>query len=176
MASTAWGFMRLPSSAVTAGVWRRSNIEGHSAHGNRTLVQRAKPVAAWLTWSMKFTARMAGVLCCACFAKPVFCQELEPRAYSPAPIGTNFALVAYGHSTGEVLTDPSVPIQNVEAQLNAAVAGYGRTFGIAGHQASVVLAAPYVWGDVSGEVFEEARSVSRSGIGDLKLRVAANLI
>jgi hypothetical protein len=125
---------------------------------------------------MKNTARIVGVLCCAWGANAAWCQELEPRAYSPAPIGTNFGLMAYGYSTGEVLTDPSVPLQNVEAQLNAAVAGYGRTFGIAGHQASVVVAAPYVWGDISGDVFEQARSVSRSGIGDVKLRLAANLI
>jgi hypothetical protein len=125
---------------------------------------------------MKSTAWIAGVLCCAWCGGAAWSQELEPRAYSPAPIGTNFALAAYGYSTGEVLTDPSLPVQNVDAQLNAGVAGYGRTFGILGHQASVVLVAPYVWGDVSGDVFEDSRTVSRSGIGDLKLRMAANLI
>jgi len=125
---------------------------------------------------MKRNAQLAGILICACWVEAAWSQELEPRAYSPAPIGTNFALAAYGHSTGEVLTDPSVPIQNVHAELNAGVAGYGRTFGIFGHQASMVLAAPYVWGDVSGDVFEQARTVTRSGMGDLKLRLAANLI
>ena len=125
---------------------------------------------------MKNTARIVGVLCCAWGANGAWGQELEPRAYSPAPIGTNFALVAYGHSAGEVLTDPAAPVQNIDAQLNLGIAGYGRTFGIAGHQASAVIVAPYVWGDVSGDVFEQARTVSRSGIGDLKLRVAANLM
>ena len=56
------------------------------------------------------------------------------------------------------------------------ISGYGRTFGILGHQASVLLVVPYVWGDISGEVFEEARSVTRSGIGDTRLRLAVNLI
>jgi hypothetical protein len=125
---------------------------------------------------MKSTARIAGVLSCAWCLSAVEAQELEPRAYSPAPIGVNFLLLAGSHSTGEVLTDPSVPIQDVEAKLNAGIAGYGRTFGILGHQASAVLAVPYIWGDISGEVFEEARSVTRSGLGDLKLRLAVNLI
>ena len=125
---------------------------------------------------MKSTAQIAGVLACVLGISPVSAQELEPRAYSPAPVGLNFALVAYGRSTGEVLTDPSLPIQDIEAKLNVGVAGYGRTFGIAGHQASFVVAAPYIWGDVSGNVFEEARSVSRSGLGDLRLRLAANLL
>jgi hypothetical protein len=103
-------------------------------------------------------------------------QELEPRAYSPAPVGLNFAIAAYGRSEGGVLTDPSAPISNIEAKLNFGAAGYGRTFGLAGHSASALLVVPYVWGDIKGEVFEEARAITRSGIGDAKLRLAMNLI
>jgi hypothetical protein len=125
---------------------------------------------------MKNSATIAWMLACAWYMSPAPAQELEPRAYSPAPVGLNFALVGLGRSTGEVLTDPSLPIQDVEAKLDAAVAGYGRTFGLAGHQASFVVAAPYIRGDVSGNVFEAAQSVTRSGMGDLKLRLAVNLI
>jgi len=125
---------------------------------------------------MRSAPRPLALLGCLACAAGVEAQELEPRAYSPAPVGVNFALLAGTRSTGEVLTDPSVPVQDVEAKLNAGVAGYGRTFGIFGHQASAVLAVPYIWGDVSGNVFEEARSVTRSGLGDIKLRMAVNLI
>ena len=143
---------------------------------NGTLVQGAKSIAAWLTGAMKYTAQIAGALTCLGCLSPVAAQELEPRAYSPAPVGMNFLLLVGARSTGEVLTDPSLPIQDIEAQLNAGIAGYGRTFGIAGRQASAVLAAPYIWGDISGNVFEQARSVSRSGLGDVKLRLSVNLI
>jgi hypothetical protein len=125
---------------------------------------------------MKSAARLAGVLCCAGCANSAWSQELEPRAYSPAPVGLNFFLLGGVRSTGEVLTDPSVPLQDVEAKLNVGLTGYGRTFGILGHQASAVLAVPYVSGDISGRVFEQAGSVSRSGLGDVKLRAAVNLI
>ena len=125
---------------------------------------------------MRLTARPLAPLACLLYAAGIGAQELEPRAYSPAPVGVNFFLLAGARSTGEVLTDPSVPIQDVEAKLNAGVTGYGRTFGILGHQASAVIAVPYVWGDISGNVFEEARSVTRSGLGDIKLRLAVNLI
>ena len=125
---------------------------------------------------MKNTARIAGVLSCAWCLAAAGAQELEPRAYSPSPVGVNFVLFGLTHSTGEILTDPSLPIQDVEAELNAGVAGYGRTFGIFGHQASAVIAVPYVKGDISGNVFEQADSVSRSGIADTRLRLAVNLI
>jgi len=115
-------------------------------------------------------------LCCLLCAAGAEAQELEPRAYSPSPVGVNFVLAGFARSTGEVLTDPSLPIQDIEADLNAGLAGYGRTFGILGHQASILVAVPYIWGDISGNVFEEARSVTRSGLGDTKLRLSVNLI
>jgi hypothetical protein len=103
-------------------------------------------------------------------------QELEPRAYSPNPTNLSFALLAYANSTGEVLFDPSLPFSDVDADLNAGILGYGHTFGVFGRSASVALAAPYVWGDVEGNVGEEFRAITRSGPGDVRLRLAVNLL
>src|SRR5688572_32132079 len=125
---------------------------------------------------MKSTVRVAGVLCCAWCAKAAFSQELEPRAYSPAPTGVNFVLFAGARSTGSVLTDPSLPVENVEATIDAGVAAYGRTFAVAGHSANVALAVPYVWAEASGDVGEARRTASRTGIADTKLRMAVNLL
>jgi hypothetical protein len=114
-----------------------------------------------------------GCLLCAAGAGA---QELEPRAYSPAPVGLNFLLFAGSRSTGDILPDPSVPIENIEATIDAGVAGYGRTFALWGQSASFGVALPYVWGDVSGDVGEERRRVKREGLGDTRLRLAVNLI
>jgi hypothetical protein len=103
-------------------------------------------------------------------------QELEPRAYSPNPTGANFVLLAYGHSTGDVVFDPSVPITNVAARINQGALFYGRTFGLFGRSASAAVQLPYVWGTVEGDVFEERRSVHRSGLADLRLRLTTNLV
>lgn len=125
---------------------------------------------------MKSAAPIAGVLCCAWCANAALGQELEPRAYSPAPTGVNFVLFAGARSTGEVLTDPSLPVENVEATIDAGVLAYGRTFAVGSHSASLALAVPHVWADISGDVGEERQSVSRTGIADTKLRLAVNLI
>jgi hypothetical protein len=103
-------------------------------------------------------------------------QELEPRAYSPNPTGANFVLVGYGHSSGDVVFDPSVPITNVSAHVSQAALFYGRTFGLLGRAASAAVQLPYVWGTVEGDVGEERRSVYRSGLADLRLRFTANLV
>src|SRR5215831_7112402 len=102
-------------------------------------------------------------------------QEMEPRAYSRAPVGTQFVLLTYGYQTGDVLTDASLPLKDVKVKLHSSVLGYGRTFSLAGRQASLALAMPYVKGNVTGVVFEQAQQVTRSGLGDVRLRFAINL-
>jgi len=51
-------------------------------------------------------------------AVPVGAQQLEPRAYSPAPVGTNFFGLALHDSSGGVFTDAALPLEDVSAHLN----------------------------------------------------------
>ena len=85
-------------------------------------------------------------------------QQLEPRTYSPAPVGTNFLTFSYAHSSGDVLLDPSLPIQNADVQFNTALLGYYHSFGLFGRQTTVSLAVPYVWGSGNGLVNGVART------------------
>jgi hypothetical protein len=103
-------------------------------------------------------------------------QDLEPRAYSPSPVGVNFFVAGYTRTTGGVVVDPSLPLSDVHAELDTGVIGYGHTFGILDRAASAAVAIPYVQGDVAGDVGENRRSVSRSGLGDVRLRLSVNLL
>lgn len=102
-------------------------------------------------------------------------QDLEPRAYSASPVGTNFVVFVFGRSTGDVLLDPTLPVTDVKATLNIPAVGYGRTFGLFGRQALATVALPYVWGSIEGSVGEQSRELSRSGLADLRARIAFNL-
>jgi len=102
-------------------------------------------------------------------------QELEPRAYSNAPIGTNFAVAGYTRLSGPVSLDPALPVTNIDARIDIYTAGYARFFGLLGHSANLTVVAPYVQGDLTGQVFDAASEVHRAGWGDLRLRGAVNL-
>jgi Putative MetA-pathway of phenol degradation len=106
----------------------------------------------------------------------VSAQQLEPRAYSPSPVGLNFFGVGFLYSYGGVVLDPSLPIENVHAKVYNALPYYGRTFGLFGRQASVTLTTPYAWATVHGDVQDTSRSADRSGLADPQFRFAANLI
>lgn len=110
------------------------------------------------------------------FASLTPAQEMEPRAYSRAPVGSQFIVFSYAYQTGDILTDAALPLRDVNVDLSAGSFAYGRTFGIAGRQANASLLAPYVKGRASGIVFEDRREVTRSGLGDLRVRFSTNLI
>jgi hypothetical protein len=139
---------------------------------------------AWkkdLTW---FCMKQVAVIISSCLAltmmsaiaRTALAQQLEPRAYSPSPVGANILGAAYLYSTGGAVFDPSVPIKNIQARINIVVPYYSRTFGLFGRQASVTATTPYVWGTVHGDVQDVGRSADRTGFGDPALRLAVNLI
>ncbi|MBL8224667.1 MAG: transporter [Chromatiales bacterium] len=102
-------------------------------------------------------------------------QEIEPRSYSPGPVGMNFAGLSVLDTRGGVAVDPTLPLDNVDVRLESVMPGYSRSFGLAGRAASASLAVPYAWGDIAGDVGEDRREVRRAGFGDTRLRVAVNI-
>ena len=124
---------------------------------------------------MKLT-RLIQLFLTVAFATSAAGQEMEPRAYSPAPTGTQFVLLSYGYQSGDVLLDSSLPLKDVSINFNAASVGYGRTFDLMGRQANVAVLFPYIWGTARGTVFEDQVDVRRSGGGDIRMRFSTLLI
>ncbi len=72
-------------------------------------------------------AVLVGALC-SLWAAGAAAQELSPRSYWPAPRGTKVLISGYVYSSGDVLTDPSLPVYDVDSRLHTAVLGYLQTF------------------------------------------------
>jgi hypothetical protein len=102
-------------------------------------------------------------------------QDLEPRAYSPSPVGVFFSGFGFSRSSGGVAIDPSLPITDVHATLYSTAVGLGYNFPIAGRQALISAALPYAWGTAAGKVEEQAQRVDRSGLANARFKFAINL-
>ena len=76
-------------------------------------------------------------------AGPARAQDLEPRAYVDTPVGMNFLIASYAYSEGGVSTDPSLPIQGAELQLNNFVLGYARALNVFGKSGKIDLIVPF---------------------------------
>jgi hypothetical protein len=110
------------------------------------------------------------------FVPPARSQEIEPRAFSPTPVGVTFVVAAFGRSTGGILTDPSLPVDDVDATIDGRAIGVGHSYSLLGRSASASLVQSWVSGHFTGTLNGEDAEASRSGIADLKLRMATNLI
>ena len=102
-------------------------------------------------------------------------QTMEPMSYSNAPIGLNFLIAGYSHQWGNVLADPSLPVRDVEASVDAGNLAYSRIIDVWGQSGSLAMIVPYAWLSASGEIFEQARSTSRTGLADTSMRLSVNL-
>jgi hypothetical protein len=107
---------------------------------------------------------------------PASAQELSPRAYWPAPDGTSVLSLAYQYSRGDVVIDPTLPIEGVDARISVAQAAYTHTFGFLGRTSSLQLSLPYTWADAEGLYLGQPASRRIEGWADARLRFAINLI
>jgi len=103
-------------------------------------------------------------------------QDLDPRAYVNVPVGTNIAVAAYSRLWGDVLLDPSLPVDDVSAAIDGYALGYFRGIDFFGRSANFRVALPYARGNVVGTVLGEFVSVYRSGVGDVRGQLSVNLL
>ncbi len=104
-----------------------------------------------------------------------FAQDLDPRAYIWLPIKTNTLVTGFSYSHGGVVTDPTLPIQDLNASVQVVSMGYVHTFNLFGLTSQAMVALPYSWAQVSGKVVGQAQSISRSGLADTRLRLTVLL-
>jgi small neutral amino acid transporter SnatA (MarC family) len=102
-------------------------------------------------------------------------QELDPRVFAPAPVGTTIVLTGIGGSKGGILFDPSVDVADVAADLHIVTTGFGYTFALAGRQARVLAVLPAAWGDIAGAVGGQAQRQNLRGLADPRIRVSVGL-
>ena len=102
-------------------------------------------------------------------------QELEPRAYSNAPVGLNFLIFGYGYAQGGVVVDPSIPLTNADIRVHTGVFAYARSLGLWGRSAKFDVVAPFASLSGTADVNGEPRERDVSGFGDVRLRFSLNL-
>ena len=108
--------------------------------------------------------------------QPAVAQELEPRTYANTPTGVNLLAVAYALSSGNVLLDPTLPIENLDGTLNIGLVGYGRTFGLFKRNAKFKTFVPYGFGDWQGSLAGVPGERDTSGFGDIRAKLEWNFV
>jgi hypothetical protein len=144
----------------------RNNSLGHSSDFGLIDAPRAAPQhpamrRSWFALLVLFSAR-------------VHAQDLEPRAYSNSPVGLNFAVAGYAYAQGDVLTDPSLPLENVTNNSHVGVFGYATTFRAFTQTGKFDFIIPYASLAAKGLVFGLPHSRFVNGFADPAFRLSVN--
>lgn len=102
-------------------------------------------------------------------------QELQPRAYIPAPVGLNFFSIGYSHNSGGLLFDPSLPIEDAHVKAGVEQLAFGQTLGVLGRTVQVLVVVPYAAANLDGRFEGDTQHLYRSGLGDAVFRYAMNI-
>ena len=103
-------------------------------------------------------------------------QQLEPRAFSAAPVGLNIAALGYGYNTGDLLFGQDIPIEDASAKLNTLTGLYVRTIDFFGASAKLSAIVPFAWGTYRGRVTGIDTSTSRTGFADPRVQLAVSFL
>jgi len=101
-------------------------------------------------------------------------QDLEPRAYSNAPVGLNFLLTGYAYSQGGVASDPAVPLEDADIEVHKLILAYVHTFDLWGLSSKFNVVAPYACASGSAKFAGEPKERNVCGFGDPRFRLTVN--
>mgnify|MGYP001815445299 FL=1 len=116
------------------------------------------------------------ILGCFTFVGTAVAQELTPRLYWPSPKGTRVLVAGYSYTSGDILFDRSLPLNQVDSELNLGILAYLQTVDLWGRSGNFMVELPYIWGNTSGIINDTPASADFSNFGDIRFTTTINLL
>jgi hypothetical protein len=88
----------------------------------------------------------------------------------------NFFVLAYGYSSGNVLLDHALPIEDTEAKAHSLSLAFATTFSLFNRMAKLDVVVPLSSGTWEGLLNGESASTQRTGLADPLVRLSVNLL
>jgi hypothetical protein len=102
-------------------------------------------------------------------------QEMEPRSYAVVPTGLHAMALSFTYSSGNVITEGSSPVQNLDVTNQVINLGYVQTFTFLNKLARIALSMPYGFLDGTAKFQGVDTSGSRTGFYDGRIKFGVNL-
>ena len=92
------------------------------------------------------------------------------------PVNGNILIASYSHSGGNILIDASLPVEDLDANLNNMVLAYVRSFRLFNKLAKIDAVIPYSLGKYNANVDGFDTDVHRNGFADPLFRLSVLLL
>lgn len=105
-----------------------------------------------------------------------YAQDLEPRTYANVPVKLNFFVAGAAYTSGGVIFDPTIPLENAKIKINGFVMAYARTLKLGNMSGKVDIVIPYAILSGTAEVNGQRVSRDVTGFGDTRIGMSINFI
>jgi len=106
----------------------------------------------------------------------VIAKDLEPRRWTPLPLGTSVVALGIGHTMGDLYFDPVMEVSDAEVEINTVVLAYIRSFSLADRLARFDVRIPHQSASWEGFLSGEPANIKRVGFSDPRFRLSINLL
>lgn len=103
-------------------------------------------------------------------------QDLAPRAYLVTPVHVNVVTLSYSHNSGDVVFGSAIPITGASGDINLSIISYYHAMNFFGRSSNITVSLPYAVAHFRGEVIGSNTRAYRSGLTDLVMRFAVNVM
>ena len=103
-------------------------------------------------------------------------QDIEPRRWTPLPVGMNVLGAAIVQTDGDIAFDPVLEIDDATVDIDTAIVSYLHAFDLLGQSARFDIRLPYMDARWEGLLAGEPASVERRGFGDPRVRLSINFL
>ena len=102
-------------------------------------------------------------------------QDIEPRRWSPIPLGTHILGAGYSYTSGDVFFDPLLQAENVKVRAHSLVVKYVQPIRIGKKLGTVSMLIPFSSGDWDGFLSGVPTGINRTGFADPRFRFSVLL-
>ena len=110
------------------------------------------------------------------FVNHLFSQDIEPRRWTPMPLGTHVVGFGYVYQSGDIYFDPLLQAEDVTLDMHALAGVYVQPIKLGNKLGRIDVQVPYVSAKWSGLLSGEPTVKKRTGLADPRIRFSMNLI
>lgn len=122
------------------------------------------------------TRHILGTLLLLVMAGGVAADDVEPRRWTPLPVGTTVAGIAVINGKGDISLDPVLQIEDGTVEQTTAVLSAVHAFDLLGKQARIDVRVPYQDARWEGLLAGLPRTRDVRGFADPRVRLSVNLL
>lgn len=105
-----------------------------------------------------------------------FTQDVEPRRWTPIPLGTHILGAGYSYTSGTVLFDPLLQAEDVKIKAHSLAVTFAQPFRMGNKLGNISVLLPFSVADWDGFLSGVPTGINRTGFADPIVRASVILV